>query len=66
MLNILPYDEFKFHKNVILEDIVKTSDDSEFRYNVTVDLIYPISKKEKTKEIPLGLKHRFPPKNVFS
>ena len=34
----LPYDEIKFNKNVKLEDILKTPDDSDLGYFIEVDL----------------------------
>ena len=52
MSQSLPYDEVKFDKNVELEDISNTPDDSGFRYFVEVDSKYPINVKEKTKNFP--------------
>ena len=49
-----PYDEIKFDKNVILEDIINTPDDSEIGYFVEVDLKYPDNIKEKTKIFPFA------------
>ena len=37
----LPIDEIKFDRNVKLEDILNTSDDSDIGYSIEVDLIYP-------------------------
>ena len=37
----LPYDENEFDRNVKLEDILRTPDDSDIGYFVEVDLIYP-------------------------
>ena len=54
---LLPYDENKFDKNVKLEDILNTPDDSDIGYFVEVDLYYPDNIKEKTKNFP------FVPKN---
>ena len=48
----LPYDEIKFDKNVKLEDILNTPDDSDIGYFVEVDLKYPDNIKEKTKNFP--------------
>ena len=45
----LPYDEIKFDNDVELEDILNTPDDSDIGYFVEVDLKYPDSIKEKTK-----------------
>ena len=38
----LPFDEIKFDKNVKLEDIFNTNDDSDIGYFVEVDLSYQI------------------------
>ena len=43
----LPYDEIKFERNVKLEDILKTPDDSDIGYFIQVDLTYPENIKEK-------------------
>ena len=48
----LPFDEIKFDKNVTLEDILNTPDDSDIGYFVEVDLTYPNNIKEKTKNFP--------------
>ena len=45
----LPYDEIKFDKNVKLEDIINTPDDSDIGYFIEVDLRYPDNIKKKTK-----------------
>ena len=50
----LPYDEIKFDKNVELEDILNTPDDSDIGYFVEVDLIYPDNIKNKTKNLPFA------------
>ena len=50
----LPYDENKFDKNVKLEDISSTPDDSDIGYFIEVDLKYPDNKKEKTKNFPFA------------
>ena len=50
----LPYDEIKFDNDVKLEDILNTPDDSDKRYFVEVDLKYPDSIKEKTKNFPFA------------
>ena len=49
MSEYLPYDEIKFDRNVNLEDILNTPDDSVFGYFVEVDLTYPDNIKEKRK-----------------
>ena len=50
----LPYDEIKFDKNIKLEDILNTPDDSDIGYFVEVDLTYPNNIKEKTKNFPFA------------
>ena len=50
----LPYDEIKLDKNVKLEDILNTPDDSDIRYFIEVDMTYPDKIKEKTKHFPLA------------
>ena len=50
----LPYDEIKFEKNVELENILNTPDDSDIGYFIEVDLTYPNNIKEKTKNFPFA------------
>ena len=50
----LSYDEIKFDENVKLEDILKTTDDSDIGYFIGVDLKYPDNIKEKTKNFPFA------------
>ena len=50
----LPYDEIKFDKNVKLEDILNTPDDSDIGYFIEADLLYPDNIKEKTKNFPFA------------
>ena len=50
----LPYDEIKFDNNVELEEILNTPDDSDIGYFIEVDLNYPDSIKEKTKNFPFA------------
>ena len=54
MSQSLLYDEIKFDKNVKLEDILFTSDDSDIGYFVEVDLRYPENRKEKTISFPFA------------
>ena len=56
MTQLLLYDEIKFDKNVEIEDILKTSDDSDIAYFVEVDIKYPDNIKEKTKNFPFLLR----------
>ena len=46
----LPYDEHKYDRNVNLEDILNTPDDSDIGYFIEVDLKYPYKIKYKTKK----------------
>ena len=50
----LPNDVIKFDKNIKLEDILITPDDSDIGYFVEVDLIYPDNIKKKTKNFPFA------------
>ena len=50
----LPYDEIKFDKNVKLEDMLNTPDDSDINYFIEVDLKYPDNYKENTKNFPFA------------
>ena len=54
MSQMLPYDEIKFDRNVALEDILNTPNDSGFGYFLEVDLDYPDNIKEKTKNLPFA------------
>ena len=51
---MLPYDEIKFDRNIKLEDIINTPDDSDIGYFNEVDLNYPDKVKEKTKIFPFA------------
>ena len=48
----LPYDETKYERNVKLEGILNTPDDSDIGYFIEVDLKYAYNEKEKTKNSP--------------
>ena len=50
----LPYDEIKFNRDVNLEDILNTPDDSDIEYFIEVDLTYPDKIKEKAKNFPFA------------
>ena len=50
----LPYDETKFDKNVELEDILITPDDSDIGYLIEVALKYPYNLKDNTKNFPFA------------
>ena len=58
----LPYDEIKFDKNVELEDIMNTPDDSDIGYFVEIECSYP----EKTKNFPFALEIRKINPNSFT
>ena len=45
----LPYDEIKFEKDICLEEILNTPDDSESGYFLDVDLKYPDDIKQKNQ-----------------
>ena len=46
---LLPYDESKFDRNVKLEDIINSPDDSDIRYLAEVALKNSDKKEEKTE-----------------
>ena len=50
----LPYDEIKFDRIVILEDILNTPDDCDIGYFIEVDLKYTDNIKQKTKLFPFA------------
>ena len=50
----LPFHEIEFDKNVDLEDILNTPDDSDIGYFIVVNLTYPNKIKEKTKNFPFA------------
>ena len=52
---MLPYDENIFEKDVKLESVLNTPDDSNIGYFIEVDLKYPNKRKEKTKNFPFLL-----------
>ena len=54
MCQPLPYDEINFDRNVKLEDILNSPDDSLIGYSIEVDLRYPVNIKEKTKQFPFA------------
>ena len=52
MSQFLSYDEIKFEKDICLEEILNTPDDSEIGCFLEVDLKYPDNVKQKTKYFP--------------
>ena len=59
MSQYLPYDDIKFDKNVTLEDILNTPDDTEIGYFIECDLIYSDNIKKNTNIFHLLLKINF-------
>ena len=66
MCQSLPYDEIKIIENYKLEDILNTSDDSEYGYFIEVDLKYPDEIKEKTRYFPFAPLNKVSPQNKFT
>ena len=66
MSQYLPYDDIKFDKNVKLEEILNTPDDSEIGYFVECDLKYPDNIKQKTNIFHFVLMNKFSPQNKFT
>ena len=60
MRESLPYDENNFDRNVNLEVILNTDDDSDIGYFVEVDLRYPDNKIEQTKDFPFAPEKMLP------
>ena len=65
MNEYLPYDEIKVDRNVKLEDILNTADDSDIVYSIEVDLNYPDKIKENTKPFPLAPEIKIIQKNKY-
>ena len=66
MSEYLPYDEIKINNDIKLEDILNTSDDSDYGYFIEVDLKYPDEIKEKTKYFPFAPENKFAPQDKFT
>ena len=66
MCQNLPYDEIKIIENYKLEDILNTSDDSDYGYFIEVDLKYPDEIKEKTRYFPFAPENKFAPQDKFT
>ena len=58
MSESLPYDEIEFDRNVKLEEILNTPDDSDTGYFIEVELKYPDNIKHKTKHFPFALENK--------
>ena len=54
----LPYDEINFDRNVRLEEISNTPDDSDIGYFIEVDLKNPDKIKYQTKNFPFAPKNK--------
>ena len=62
----LPFDEVKFDKNIILEDILNTPDDSDIGYFIEVDLKYPDNINKKTKNFTIAPVNKKPNPDNFT
>ena len=49
----LPIDDIKFERNVCLEEMLNTPNDSDIGYFLQVDLYYPYNIRQKSKYSPL-------------
>ena len=58
MGQLLPYDEMKFDKNVKLEEILNTPDDSDIGCFLEVDSRNPDNIKEETKHLPFASEYK--------
>ena len=66
MSEYLPSDEIKFDRNVKLEDILNTPDDSDIGYFIEGDLKYPDSIKYKTQNFPFDAENKIINPDVLS
>ena len=66
MSQYFPYDVFKFHKNVILEDLLNTPEDLDTGYFIECDVNYPDNIKEKPKNFPFCPENLLGPQDKFS
>ena len=58
MTEHLTYDEIKFDRNVELEEILNTPDDSDFGYFIEVDLTYPDKIEQKTNNFSFAAENK--------
>ena len=65
MSQSLPYDDIKFDRNINLEDILNTPDDSNIGYFPDNSLSYLYNISEKTKNFPFCLENKNISKNYF-
>ena len=54
----LPYDGIKFDRNVKVDEILNTPDDSDIGYFVEVDLRHLSNIKEKNKNFPFASENK--------
>ena len=66
MSEYIPYGEFKFDKNVKLELILNTPDNSDIGYIIEVDSKYTDNIKEKTKNFPFAPENKVIPKDKYN
>ena len=64
MSQLLPYDEIKFDKNDLLEDILNNPVDSDIGYFIGIDLKYPDKRKEKTKNFSFAPEKKYNPDDL--
>ena len=62
----LPYDESKFEKNVCLNEILNTPDNSDIGYFLKVNLSILITKDKKTNDFPFAPENKEINPNFFS
>ena len=62
----LPTDNFKVEKNISIDTVLNTANDSKKGYMVMVDLEYSDEIKEQTKHYPLCPEIKNPPEQLFS
>ena len=62
----LPYDEIKFEKDICINEILNTPDESDIGYFVAVDLKYPDNIRQKTKYFPFCPENKSTSKDDFN
>ena len=65
-VNRVAYDEFKFERNVCLNEILNTPDNSDIGYFLEVGLGYPYSIGQKTKYCPFCAEKKHKSKDDFN
>ena len=67
MSESLPYDNIKFEtENICIEEILNTPDDNDIGYFLEVDIEYPYSIRQKTKNFPFAPENKTISKNDFT